>query len=76
MFVQHHIEESSHSHQSYLQDTPDILREIEKINTGPKLSDNLLLVSMDVIGLYDNIPNDEGIESLGTPLRKEKIPKF
>ena len=75
LFVQHHIEESSHSHQSYLQDTPDFLREIEKINAGPKLPDNSLLVSMDVIGLYDNIPNYEGIESLGEALEERKDPK-
>ena len=75
LFVQHHIEESSYSHQTYLQDTPDFLREIENINAGPKLPENSLLVSMDVIGLYDNIPNDEGIESLGEALEERKDPK-
>ena len=42
LFVQHHIEESSYSHKSYLQDTPDFLRDMEMINAGPKLPDNLL----------------------------------
>ena len=75
LFVQKHIQEISYSHPSYLQDTPDFLREIEKINAGPELPDNSLLVSMDAIGLYDNIPNDEGIESLGEALEERKDPK-
>ena len=45
LFVQHHLQDVFHSHKSYLQDTPDFLREIDKINDGPKLPDNALLVS-------------------------------
>ena len=34
-FVQHHIKEVSHTHTSYLEDTPDFLRAMEEINKGP-----------------------------------------
>ena len=72
LFVQHHVQELSYSHPSYLQDTPHFLREIEKINEGPLLPNNALLVSMDAIGLYDNIPNKEGLDSLGEALEERK----
>jgi hypothetical protein len=75
LFVQHHIQQVSQSHPSYLQDTPDFLREIDKINDGPRLPKNAKLISMDVIGLYDNIPNQEGIDSLGEALEERKDPK-
>ena len=32
LFVNHHIKDLSNTHSSYIQDTPDFLREIEKIN--------------------------------------------
>ena len=75
LFVQHHIQNISHTHTSYLQDTPHFLREIEQINEGPLLPKNALLVSMDAIGLYDNIPHTEGLESLGEALEERKEPK-
>ena len=76
LFVQHHIKDSSNSHPSYLQDTPHFLREIEKINEGPLLPHNALLVTMDAIGLYDNIPNKEGLDSLGEALEERKDRKI
>ena len=75
LFVQHHIQEVSYSHPSYLQDTPDFLRQIDNINLGPVLPPNTMLVSMDAIALYDNIPNKEGIEALGEALDERKTPK-
>ena len=74
--MQHHIQEVSHSHKSYLQDTPDFLREIDKINDGQRLPDNALLVSMDVTALYDNIPNREGLDTLGEALEERINPKI
>ena len=75
LFVQHHIKEVSSSHPSYLQDTPDFLRQIDLINSGHKLPPNTMLVSMDVTALYDNIPNNEGIEALGEALEERNNPK-
>ena len=63
-YVQYHIKDILTQHQAYLQDTPDFLRYIEKINTGPALEDNQMLVTWDVVGLYNNIPHDDGLGSL------------
>ena len=72
IFVQQNIKDISKSHQSYLEDTPAFLREIQKINEGPLIPENAMLVSLDVTGLYDNIPHDEGIECLGEALTDRK----
>ena len=48
-------------HPSYHQDTPDVLRCIEEINKD-NLPANSILFSVDVTGLYTNIPHDDGLE--------------
>ena len=78
LFVQHHIKRVSKTHASYLQDTPDFLRTIENINEGPDLPENALLVSMDATALFDNIPHNEGLETLEEALNErsdQKVPK-
>ena len=62
-FVEYHIKDISKQHQSYLQDTPDFLRYIENINKGPALENNQILVTWDVVGLYNKILHKEGLES-------------
>ena len=64
LFVQHHIKNISTSHPSYIQDSPDFLRAIEEVNQGPKLEDNVMLMTMDATGLYDNIPYEDGLECI------------
>ena len=73
--MQHHIKEASRNHPSYLEDSPDFLRCIEELNEGPTLPDNTLLVTMDAIGLYDDISNEEGLDSLGEALEARINPK-
>ena len=51
----------SNLHPSYLQDTPDFFRCIEEINKD-NLPANSILFSVDVTGLYTNIPQDDGLE--------------
>ena len=75
-FVDHHIKDISKQHHSYLQDTPDFLRYIEKINQGPPLEANQILVTWDVEGLYNNIPHDEGLQSLEEGLDKRNNPEI
>ena len=75
-YVQYHIKDISTQHQAYLQDTPDFLRYIEKINTGPALEDNQMLVTWDVVGLYNNIPHDEGLGSLQEGLGERNNPEI
>ena len=45
---------------SYLKDTTDFINFIEKT----KVSQNTILVSMDVTSLYTNIPQEEGIKTV------------
>ena len=60
LFVEHHIKDISVKHESYLQDTPHFLRVIEKLNEGPKIPQNSVLVTSDATGAYHNIPQDDG----------------
>ena len=39
-FVEHHINHIAKEHETYIQDTPDFLRELQKKNNGPKLDNN------------------------------------
>ena len=74
LFVEHHIKETSTKHPSYLQDTPHFLRVLQKINDGPKLPKNAMLVTGDITGAYANIPQDDGSQCLHEVLeeREEK----
>ena len=68
-FVQHHIRDLSTDHPSYIQDTPDMLRCLEDVG---ELPDNAVLVTIDVVGLYTNIPRDLGIEIVKQKLETRK----
>ena len=74
-FVEYHIKDISKEHQSYLQDTPDFLRYIENVNQGSGLEDDQILVTWDVVGLYNNILHDEGLESLQEGLEGQNNPE-
>ena len=75
VYVEHHLKELGKSHDSYLEDTPDFLRHIQEINEGENLPDSVLLVVIDVIGLYDYIPPHEGVKSVEKVKKKSKIIK-
>merc|ERR1719319_582552 len=68
-FVEHHVKEISKFHKTYLEDTPDFLREIEKVSG---LDNNHILASIDVKALFTNIPTNEGLESLEAVLNERK----
>ena len=70
VYVEHHIHNLSTSHKSYIQDTPHFLRIINKINSGPKLPPNSLLVTTDITGAYTNIPHDDGSKCLEEALEE------
>ena len=70
LYVEHHIQDIATKHQSYLQDTPHFLRVINKVNSGPKLDKNVMLVTLDVTGAYHNIPQDDGSDCLMEALEK------
>jgi hypothetical protein len=76
-YVEYHIKNIANKHESYLQDTPHFLRTIEQINGGPMLPQNAILVTIDIQGAYQNIPQDDGIECLLEELEEQtnhKIP--
>ena len=64
VFVDYHIKEAATKHESYLKDSPDFLSMINKINKGPLLSKNVMLLTMDVTGAYTNIPQEDGTTCL------------
>ena len=74
-FVDYHVKDTAKEHQSYLQDTPDFLRYIERINQGPALENNQVLVTWDVVGLYNNILHEEGLESMKEGLDERNNPE-
>ena len=60
-FLNHVTKHIPEKMDSFLQDTPDLLRKLEQYNNNNIIPDNALLVTIDVVGLYPNIPQDEGI---------------
>ena len=73
-YVEHYIKDHANKHPSYLQDTPDFLRVIEKRNEGPPLPPNAILVTIDVSALYTNIPQDEGLKCVKETLEERNKP--
>ena len=74
-YVDHHLKELGRSHDSYIQDTPDFLRQLQNINQTETLPDNALLVVIDAIGLYTNIPQEEGVLCVEEALEQRVNPK-
>jgi hypothetical protein len=72
--IEHHIKHIATTHETFLQDTPDFLRNIEQINQEGKIPPNGLLVTFDVVGLFTNVPEKEGIEALEEAL-EERVDK-
>jgi hypothetical protein len=56
---------------AYLQDNPDLLRHMETLNSTP-LPPNSFPVSIDVVGLYSNIPSEEGITAMRRALNTKE----
>ena len=77
LYVENHWKPIGKYRESYLEDTPYFLRYREEINKGQTLSTNSTLVVIDAIGLYDNIPPEEGVQSVGEELKEipnSKVP--
>ena len=73
--MEHFIKDSATHHEAYLKDTCDFLRQIDRINNGPRLGSNTLLATMDVEALFTNIPHEDGLQQLQEKLSKKKQPK-
>ena len=79
LYVENMIKDNGKTHSTYIEDTPDFLRYILDLNknTGG-LPENAMLVVLDVVGLYDNIPPEEGVECVEESLKENqnsKVPK-
>ena len=71
LFLDHHAKDLVTKSASYLQDTPDLLRHLEDLKKTP-LPKDTFPVSIDVVGLYSNIPHNEAIKSMTDALNTRK----
>ena len=72
-FVDYYIKELATQHESYLQDTPDFLRKVEELNNKVVFPDNALLVTIDAIALFTNIPQEEGTQTTEEALNERAV---
>ena len=70
-FLDHHLQPLAQAVKSYIKDTNEFLK---KLRSLPKLPDDIISCTVDVVGLYPIIPHEEGLSSLRKKLeiRKEK----
>ena len=66
-FLDHHLQPLAQAVKSYIKDTKEFL---QKPRSFPKLPDGITLCTMDVVGLYPNIPDEEGLSALKKRLEK------
>ena len=68
-FLEFHLKPLAQKVRSYIKDTNDFLR---KITNLPPLPDDIILCTTDVVGLYPNIPHDEGLIKLTKSLESRE----
>lgn len=60
-FVDFHIKPYVHTLPAYIKDSTDFINKITNING---ISDDMLLVTLDIASLYTNIPHEGGLDAL------------
>ena len=70
-FIEYHLKPLVQNVKSYIRDTNNFL---SKLASLPPLPDDVILCTVDVVGLYPNIPHDEGLIAMrkALDLRKDK----
>ena len=68
-FLDHHLQPLSKCVQSYIKDTNDFLCKLRGLKDLPS---DFLLCTVDVVGLYPNIPHEDGLCALRNVLEKRK----
>ena len=70
-FLGFHLQPLAREVKSYIKDTNDFLK---KLHSLPNLPDDIVLCTVDVVGLYPNISHEEGLSALRRrlDLRQEK----
>ena len=71
-FVNQHLQPLVKLLPSYIKDTKDFLRNLQTLPTP--LPANTLLFTMDVVGLYTNIPHNDGLSACATALNCRTTP--
>ena len=60
-FLDFHLQPLTREVKSYIKDTNDFLKKLRSLTDLPS---DIILCSVDVVGLYPNIPHDEGVSDL------------
>ena len=60
-FLDHDLQPLAQAVKSYIKDTNEFLK---KLRSVPKFPDRIILCTMDVVGLYANILQEEGLPAL------------
>ena len=60
-FLDHDLQALAKAVKSYIKDTNEFLK---KLRSLPKFPDRIILCTMDIVGLYANIPHEEGLSAL------------
>ena len=68
-FLEFHLKPLAQKVKSYIKDTNDFLRKMASL---PPLPDDIILCTIDVVGLHPNIPHDEGLIALRKSLKSRE----
>ena len=71
-FVDSHLQPLAKKVKSYIKDTNDFVNKLKRV---PKLPDNAIMCTIDVVGLYPSIPHNEGLAALKRVLEKRGTKK-
>ena len=72
-FLDHHLKPLAKTVKSFIKDTNHFLQKLKGL---PNLSKHSLLCTIDVVGLYPNIPHDEGLEAIRKRLDQRQDKKI
>ena len=68
-FLDYHLQPLAKKVESPIKDTNHFLKKLQELGSLPK---NAILCTIDVVGLYPNIPHDEGLASIRKPLNNRE----
>ena len=68
-FLDFHLQPISQKVKSYIKDTTDFLKKIEGL---PNLPDDAIFCTIDVVGLYPNIPHEFGLNAIKKALNNRE----
>ena len=73
IYIDHHLKPIMQNGLSYIRDSQHFL---EKIKTIGSVTENAILVTAYVVGLYPNIPHQAGLKALNKSLERRDIKKI